>query len=214
MKKLAAILLLCVSTAQAGIITQVESFGTQGASEDSSFGLGKLNHNLTLDAFDSTLGTLDKVVVTFKGQIDSVGSVINNSNETALSEVKLILLGAWGVNGHEFDSGRLHGTGSNTIKAGKTFNYSYSSGERLHKIEMDPTLFMNDVTFKYKARLYTQFFNMTKSGMTGFINQSSTATWGEVSAQYHYTSVPEPISLILLAVAFLVLLRLGSNKHV
>ncbi|MCP4985085.1 MAG: choice-of-anchor E domain-containing protein [Colwellia sp.] len=214
MKKLAAILLLCVSTAQAGIITQVESFGTQGASENSSFGLGKLNHDLTLDAFDSTLGTLDKVVVTFKGQIDSVGSVTNNSSDTALSEVRLVLLGAWGVNDHEFDSGKLYSTGSNTIKAGETFNYSYSSGERLHTIEMDPTLFMNDVTFKYKARLSAQSWNMTNSGTAAFINRSSTATWGEINAQYHYTPVPEPISLILLAVAFLVLLRLGSNKHV
>ncbi len=216
MKILAAILLLCASTAQAGVITQTKSFGTQGACGGTEFGLGKLNHTVTLDAFDSTLGTLDKVTVTLKGQIDSTGSVTNKSDGSAYAKINLNLMDSWDVNGHEFASGELYSneTKGYSIKSGGTFEYGYSSGEQLYALDMNPALFMNSIAFTYTARLYTQFTNITESGTSKFINKSSTATWGEVDAQYHYTPVPEPSSFILLTMAYLLLLRVASNRHI
>ncbi|MCP4059135.1 MAG: choice-of-anchor E domain-containing protein [Pseudoalteromonas sp.] len=216
MKILAAILLICASTAQAGVITQTKSFGTQGATKDADFGLGRLAHTVTLDAFDSKLGTLNKVVVTLKGQIDSAGSVTNESESVSYSKVSLNLMGSWGVNEYAFDCGELYSTntGGYTIESGGTFEYNYSSGEQIYTLDMDPELFTDDVHFKYYARLYTQFINITKSGSSRFINQNSTATWGEVTAKYFYTPVPAPATWFMLAGVAFLLLRVASNRHI
>ncbi|MCP4059133.1 MAG: hypothetical protein GY738_17830, partial [Pseudoalteromonas sp.] len=71
-----------------------------------------------------------------------------------------------------------------------------------------------DVHFDYYARLYTQFINITESGSSTFINQNSTATWGEVTAKYFYTPVPAPVTWFMLAGVAFLLLRVASNRHV
>ncbi len=211
---LAATLIAVLScSASAGLLTQTESFGTQGSTEDLAFGLGVLDHTLTIDAFDSTLGTLNKVLVTVKGQIDSEGSVTNQSDALGYAEVSLNLRDAWAVNGRSFTTGELYSasSGGYTLATGDTFNYKYSSGEYSYIMELDPALLVGDMVFNYTATLATYFGNATNSGTSTFLNRSSTATWGEVNVAYTYSTVPEPSMWILVAVAFLVLLR---NKHV
>ncbi len=232
MKILAAILLLCVSTAQAGfiyddgcehpeLISQTKSFGIQGSSYPTSFGLGTLNHTITLDPFDFSLGRLTKIFVTMKGQINSKGYTINKSEDKAHSAVSIQLTEDWAVNGRTFATGELFADSTNghTLGTGERFNYNYSSGEYSSFARFDPERdFQTSKSFTFTAKLATYFANTAESGITMFENHSIAATWGEVRADFFYipkrTPVPEPTTWLMLAGVAFLLLRVASNKHI
>ncbi|MCP4059910.1 MAG: choice-of-anchor E domain-containing protein [Pseudoalteromonas sp.] len=236
MKILAAILLLCVSTAQAGIITQTKSFGTQGVALDSKYGLGSVLEVLKVDEFDSTLGTLERMTVTIKSQIDAKGSITNKSDTAGYGSVALKLTNLWNLNGYDFITRDWfanlpwyykHGyyervlfsadSGGYSIDPDEVFEYEYSSGELVFHLDLGKGVTASDPTagiFRFEADMCTVFINETSGGSSAFINQGDASMWGEITTQYHYTPVPEPTTWFMLAGVAFLLLRVASNRHV
>ncbi len=210
MKTLLMAVLLTVSIPQANaeLITewQSHSFGTLDSYVGNQFGWEGLNQTLTIDAFDPYKGHLHSVAVTIRGQINGNGSVTNESDCEAYASVQLNLLDTWSVNDHDFaKAGILYqaDTGGHSLAAGDKWDYSYSSGQVLHSLNMSPELFLENVDFNYSANVSTQFYNAANSGTSTFINRSSLASWGEVSVGYTYIAVPTPWTLLIFGLVLL-----------
>jgi hypothetical protein len=214
-KKLVITALMAASiNANAGLITQDVSFGTQGSVTDTP--LGNLNESLSVDRFDSSLGTLDSVTLRLFAQIDSMGTSQNVSEANGRANVGIFLFTDWEVNNSEIGFNHVFQNGSTTTpllsaessaeniftlipdSAEDTFSYSLSSG--LFEVTMsnfDTNMFTNangsdPLDFIFSTFANTNINNDVESGTGRFLNSFNSGTFGRVALDYAYTEAQEP----------------------
>jgi hypothetical protein len=218
MKKtfIVAALLLATSSAFAGVITETGTFGTQGSSTDVP--LGTLASTISINAFDTLLGTLTGVDITVFGQIDVVGSSTNTATADGRAEVALDIRSPWQVstsaaNDYTFQGqtfGYLTDESSASgfdMASGDTFNFALTSGElssALTGVNLAAFTTGSAVAFNFSGLPTTALTNSLESGTGDFINNVATGSWGKVVVNYTYTekpttSVSEPGTLAILA---------------
>ncbi|MDX2367010.1 MAG: PEP-CTERM sorting domain-containing protein [Colwellia sp.] len=209
-------LLLASSSAFAGLITETASFGTQGSSSDVT--LGTLNEVISINGFDTLLGTLTGVEVKVFGQINTDGTSINTTSVLGRASVVMQIQQAWQVtttaaDDHVFaapsfnylsDESSVSGF---TMAPGSTFSFALTSGElssSLTGVDIADFNTGSAVDFNFTGLPVTFLSNGLASGTGDFINNVSTGSWGKVEVEYTYTAAPvttvsEPGSLAILA---------------
>lgn len=209
-KLLLASSILFSLNASAGVITEVASFGTQGSSTDVQ--IGSLNEVLSIDGFDTTLGTLTGVDITVYGQLDSEGSSQNVSLANGRADVGIKLFQDWTVtttaaDDHVFQSADfvnpfLQASSSAPgvydlvpNSQNDTFSYDLSSGElsaSLNNVNLSAFTLGTSVDFLFTAFATTSIDNDVESGTGFFTNTFQTGSWGKVEVAYTYTAAPTP----------------------
>jgi len=205
-------LLVAASSANAAIVTQEASFGTQGSPFDLI--LGNLNQTLSFERFDSSLGDLQNVTVSLYGQIDTVGSSVNVSESNGRAGAGIYIFSDWKVSSnvgatHVFESASFstpilssesspEGTFtlvSNTVN--DTFNYALSTGLRQATLDnFDTNLFTsesgtNTIDFIFSTFANTNIDNDVQAGTGVFTNSFNSGTYGKALIEYNYTLVPD-----------------------
>mgnify|MGYP003673638103 CR=1 FL=1 len=227
MKKLFITSLLLASTNSfAGLVSQEVSFGNQGSTNDVEIGF--LNETLSINSFDTALGTLTGVGITVFGQMNSEGSSQNTSIANGRADVGISIFQDWKVstsvaddfifrsstetNPFLSDSSALPGTFNlitNTVD--DTFNYSLSSGEissALTNVDFSAFTLGNDIEFNFSGFAQTIITNNVDSGTGFFRNSFQTGSWGKVAVNYTYepdatTAVPEPSTFAIFALGLM-----------
>ena len=206
---LIATVLAASFSAQAEIITQEVSFGTQGSYIDTP--LGALNESLFIDRFDSTLGTLESVTVHVEAQIDSAGSSQNISEANGRADVGIVLLTDWLVSNEDtgFSYTLLEGSSTTPILSAEsspenvftlipetdedTFTYSLSTGLLSQTINvLDMAFFSTDegteqLDFVFSTFANTNINNDVESGTGRFVNSFNSGTYGKLVVEYNYS---------------------------
>lgn len=230
MKKLfIAGLFLASTNASAGIIYQEVSFGNQGSSNDVEIGF--LNEILSINAFDTTLGTLSGVDITVFGQMDSTGSSQNQSVANGRADIGISIFQDWKVSTNvandfvfrsalvnPFLSASSAPVGTFDLITGTTndtFTYGLSSGElsaSLTGVDLSAFTLGSDIDFNFTGFAQTVITNNVDSGTGFFRNSFQTGSWGKVAVSYTYaaTSVPEPSTSAILALG---LMGLASRRY-
>jgi len=219
MKKIlcAATLLLASSSAFAGMISHTGNFGTLGSNTDSLIN-GQFNETISLTGFDNNLGTLTGVEIAVEGQLTTGGFIQNTSTEQARAEYSVIIAQDWQVSTAAADnytfaaanfltpllSGESSASGF-TLNAGETHVFDQSTAlinQSLTNVDLAAFTTGNDVDFDFSTFAITNGQAFINSGVSSFIGQFSTATYGKVTVSYTYDAVsdiPEPTSIALLA---------------
>ncbi|WP_159817079.1 PEP-CTERM sorting domain-containing protein [Colwellia sp. 20A7] len=218
MKKtfIGAVFLLASSSAFAGLITETGTFGTQGSSTDVP--LGTLSETISINAFDTQLGTLTGVDITVFGQIDTVGTSTNTATANGRADVAMHIQNPWQVttlaaDGYVFQASAFNyltdqsSASGFDMASGDTFNFSLTSGElssALTGVNLAAFTTGLAVDFNFSGLPITALSNVLESGTGDFVNNVATASWGKVVVNYTYsdspaTSVSEPGTLAILA---------------
>lgn len=221
--------------ASAAMITEVASFGTQGSSTDVQ--IGTLNQTLTINGFDTSLGTLTGVDIKVFGQINSRGSSKNVSDANGRADIGIMLFSNWAVtssaaNTHVFQSANfvtpfLSASSAPTgvfnlipNSANDTFAFDLTSGElsaSLTGINLAAFTTGSAVDFLFSAFANTTFNNDVASGTGQFTNTFETGAWGKVEVSYTFDSVatvsePKTFALFGLTLAGLAFARKKRSK--
>lgn len=227
--------LLLSLNASAGIITEVASFGTQGSSTD--IRIGNLNETLTINSFDTTLGTLTGVDITVFGQINSRGSSQNVSNANGRADIGIQLFRDWSVSSlvadtHVFQSANFSTPflSASSAPAGvfnlipnsanDTFSYDLTSGElsaSLANINLAAFTTGSNISFLFSAFANTAINNDVASGTGQFTNTFQTGSWGKVEVKYTFDEIatvsePGTFALFGLTLAGLAFARKKKQK--
>jgi hypothetical protein len=218
MKKtfIGAAFLLASSSAFAGLITETGTFGTQGSSTEVP--LGTLSEIISINGFDTQLGTLTGVDITVFGQIDTVGSSTNTATVNGRADVAMHIQTPWQVTTLAADDYVFQALAFNYLTdqssasgfdmaSGDTFNFSLTSGElssALTGVNLAAFTTGLAVDFNFSGLPITALSNVLESGTGNFVNSVATASWGKVVVNYTYTenpttSVSEPGTLAILA---------------
>ena len=212
-----AALLLASSSAFAGLITETGTFGTQGSSTNVS--LGTLNSVISINSFDTLLGTLTGVEVTVFGQIDSEGASTNTTTVNGRAEVVMQMQQPWQVTTTAADDYVFVAPNFNYLSEqssvsdfdmapGSTFNFSLTSGELssvLTGVNLAAFSTGSAVDFNFMGQPSTFLSNGLESGTGNFVNSVATGSWGKVEVEYTYTAktapatVSEPGTIAILA---------------
>ncbi len=220
MKKIlcAATLLLASSSAFAGMISHTDSFGTLGSNTDALIIGNSFNETISLTGFDNNLGTLTGVEISVEGQLTTGGFIQNNSTDQARADYKVNIASDWQVNTAAADnytfaaadflnpllSGESSASGF-TLNADEKFNFHQSTAlinQSLTNVDLAAFTTGNPVDFNFSAIVFTTGQAFINSGVSSFIGEFSTATYGQVTVSYTYDAVsdiPEPTSIALLA---------------
>jgi hypothetical protein len=226
-KGLAATMLLVASTANAGLITLSDSFGTQGATDDLALS-GNFSQILTIAQFDTMGGTrtLTNVLIAVESQIDLVGSSVNASPENALgyASVGFSIFSPWHVEAvgaaNEFIFEPNNSSiplfeaasdlgGAQTLAVGDALEYDYSTNLRTGTMTgVSLAAFLaGDVDFDFSILAFTQFSNSNSSGSSVWTNTNNSGIYSRVDVTYTYTdalvTVSEPGPLALLGASIL-----------
>ena len=204
-----AVLAATCLSAQASVITSSDSFGTQNSVEDKP--LGFLNETVSIDKFDASLGLLTSVTLTFRGQIDSIGSSQNVSDADGRAGVGIFLYNDWQVSNASIGLEHVFISGSTTSAAlyaesspentftlisgtnQDTFTYDLStsllSADYMFSDGLD--MFVADdetgvLDFAFTTFANTNINNDVESGTGKFLNSFNSGTFGEVVVTYNY----------------------------
>lgn len=222
-------------TSQAAIVTQSDSFGTQGSATDVSE-LSPLSQTLIINPFDSTLGQLVSVTLRVFGQINSLGSSTNNSEAAGRAEASIFLADDWTVSTSVADdhifasannvdalvSAQSSAAGVFTMLPGTasdTFNYDITTGElsfQLMNVDLSAFLGDNPIEFLFSTDARTNLNNQVDAGTGNFTNDFSTGAWGRILAEFEYTtdsvSVSAPATLGFVGFSMIALMLISRRK--
>jgi hypothetical protein len=234
-KTLLALITAFSFSAQAAVVTQEDSFGTQGSTTDVGQ-LSPLSQMLTINPFDSSLGELVGVTLRVFGQINSMGSSTNNSSEAGRTEAAIFLAEDWMVSSSAADDGifasannvdalisaQSSPAGTFTMipgDASDTFEYDITTGElsfELMNVDLSAFLGDNPIEFLFTTDARTTLFNQVEAGTGNFSNDFSTGAWGRIVAEFNYTtdivSVAAPATLGLVGLSLFGSILISRRK--
>jgi len=212
LKKLitATALLLASSGAFATPITysEIASFGIDGSEFNSAVSTS-FTEQLTINAFNMSLGTLTGVSVSVESSMTSAGSITYSGSATADSDHSVFLMSDWLVSTAAADNytfGTQNSTflsGSKFLNAGDTDSFNETTGKLgANLTNVNLAAFTNNVTFDFSMSAQTMASVTAHSGSNLGSVGTDTASWGQVTVAYTYNAVaavPEPTSIAILA---------------
>ncbi|MDD2761447.1 MAG: choice-of-anchor E domain-containing protein [Methylomonas sp.] len=196
---LAALALAGIGSANAGFVEYTDTYGLATTN---------WNQNLTLNKFDSSLGTLTSIIFTYGGQVDS--SFKLESLDAADSTVTANAQGALTFGGPISDTLNILGSSSVGLSAfDGSIDFSGTSGTSLGPISGTNS---NSLTLLSGFASYigvgTYDINVGAAGSSNatgagnLIAQINTEALANITVRYNYdtprTNVPEPMTLGLL----------------
>ncbi len=217
-------LTLAASTASAALLTETGTFGVQGSS--SNVGIGTLAETISINSFNTALGSLTGVDVRVFGQMDSSGSSQNASAVNGRADVGINIFSDWKVStaaAADFVFKAAHFTTpflsdqssvapTFDMAPGDIFTYNLSSGEitsALSGVILSAFTTGSTVDFNFSAFATTTINNDVESGTGFFTNSFNTGSWGKVEVDYTYTATPPTAGVPIPGTLALVGLGLG-----
>ncbi|WP_076417296.1 PEP-CTERM sorting domain-containing protein [Colwellia sp. UCD-KL20] len=202
----AGALLLASSQAFAGMVTETASFGTQGDLTNQPIGFG-INETVTINAFNTALGSLTGVSINVYSQIDTAGKSTNTSGLNGASQFKFNLDSDWtvssAVGNYTFNgAGNIFTETDTDHQINEVFDYGHLDIFKTGAFtSTDFSAFTSDVNFNFVINATSSFNNIANGGSALFTNQIDSSAWGKVEVTYTYddvsTSVPETGSLAI-----------------
>ena len=228
-KGLAATMMLAVYTANAGIITFSDTFGTAGDHNDVTLS-GAFSTPLVISQFDTLGGTrtLTNVEIAVESQIISIGSSQNASttSELGYASFGLSYNAPWQItSGGAADTFIFEAASfsehyfkesdpskANTLAVGESLDFDYDTSLRSGSLSgiSFAAFVAGDVTLAFSASVAPIFINTTAGGSSVFINTLDSGIYGKYDVTYTWMTTPsisvnEPGSLALLGASILCL---------
>lgn len=216
------------TVSQASVITQTGQFGTQGSPTD--IPLGFINQTISLDGFDSALGTLESVLLTFSSQVDAEGSSKNVSTAAGRADIGIFFFSDWAASGagqnYTFQSANFgvpalyaESAPENTFNllpntASDTFSYALTSGLLGFTFDLTDAgslanfIDTGSLDFLFSGFGTTNINNDVQSGTGVFTNTFNAGVFGRIDLVYNYSETP-PTQVSAPATGALMALSLG-----